>query len=265
MGIIFARTRFNYADPDSGFGSYVDFWKLVELSGFATCYVDEIDPASDNVYIFSPSNGETENGWPDARARIIHWNLEQDAYPPIPGVAETWVSDKRLAERIGAKYVPMGSHEDLAGPTAIPYPQRARSFDVIMLAYRTPRRMWAQVEMAKQGVLIAPDGWHAARRTALLASSAMLHVHQTEGKCFVAPQRFALAAAYGLPLITETLADPGIFYSTTLLSSDLLNLPAFVKMWTQARERQLLEDYGYQLHRLLCHVWPFRRCVEEAL
>lgn len=263
MSIVFAKTRFNYADPDNGYGSYTDFWKLVELSGFETCYVDEIDTASDATYIFTPANGETISGWPAHRARIIHWNLEQDPYPPIPGVAETWASDKKLAQLIDAKYVPMGSHEDLNTETEAGFAELA--YDAIMLAYRTPRRIWVQAEAEKAGVAFAPDGWHQARHQALLQSRVMLHVHQNEGKYYVAPQRFAIAAAYGLPLISEALADLGIFSSSTLLTSDLLNLPTFVKMWTQGDEHNLLDDYGYQLHRLLCHIWPFRRCVEEAL
>lgn len=67
--IIFAKTRHVYQ-------SYDDFWRLVALSGFETCYVDEIDHNRDATYIFTPTNGETLNGWDRGRARIIWWDLE---------------------------------------------------------------------------------------------------------------------------------------------------------------------------------------------
>ena len=40
--IIFTRTRHTY-------DSYSDFWKLVELSGFNICFVDEIDISLENI------------------------------------------------------------------------------------------------------------------------------------------------------------------------------------------------------------------------
>src|SRR3990167_3761553 len=112
--IVMARTRFDYYNPENGFGSYRDWWKLAQLSGFETCFVDEINVERDAVFIYAPHNGEIQNGWPISKARIIHYNLEQSGYPPIPCLSETWVSDARLAELTGAKYVMMGSHSGLA-------------------------------------------------------------------------------------------------------------------------------------------------------
>ncbi len=48
-------------DEGEIYRSYVDYWKLVELSKFDTCELDEVDRDSDNTYIFSPVNGNTIN------------------------------------------------------------------------------------------------------------------------------------------------------------------------------------------------------------
>lgn len=266
---IFVRTRFDYVNPENGFGSYQDYWRLVELSHFPTCYVDEMDTASDNVYIISPLNGEIPQedgkplGYPGARARIIHWNLEQSPYPKYPGINETWVSDARLAECTNdGKYLLMGSHEGLRYPGEI---ERTEHFDTIMLAYMTPRRDQIAVSVREEGLTIAPNGWGLDRHKSLISTSTMLHVHQNDGKAYCAPQRFALAAAYSLPLITEMLDHPGKFGHGHMLSAAYEYLAPFVRVWTRRNEARILEGYGESLHQFLCHQWPFRKCVENAL
>src|SRR4051812_7712427 len=98
---IFAHPRWDYQ-------SYADYKKLIDLSGFKSCYMDEMDLESDNTYIFSTPDTHWMGGWPDAKCRIIYycfeWYLDCD-YSSIPNV-ETWTTDKSWAERIGAKYVP---------------------------------------------------------------------------------------------------------------------------------------------------------------
>ena len=91
----------------------------------------------------------------------------------------------------------------------------------------------------------------------------MCHVHQLEGVYTVAAQRFALAAAYGLPLVTETLADPGIFAGKVLMT-DHQHYPEFVAMWL-AGDGNRLRDLGRELHYLLTEQYTFRKCVEAAL
>lgn len=260
---IFCQTRFDYRNPENGFGAYHDFFRLVELSGFPLIYVDEIDPASDNTYIYTPHNGEAINGWPGARARIIHWNLEQDGYAPIPGVRETWVSDARLAEVTGAKYVLMGSHPGLSN--GYDGGARVTLYNVIMLAYMTARRVRIHQELSALGVVIAPNSWGTERHLALRSSGAMLQVHQNDGKNYAAPQRFALAAAYRLPVITEHLDHRGAFRQSLFLMSDYANLPQFTHDWACRNEARILEDYGWNLHRFLCEERTFRREVEGAL
>jgi hypothetical protein len=91
----------------------------------------------------------------------------------------------------------------------------------------------------------------------------MAHVHQHEGVQTVAPGRFALAAAYKLPLLTETLADPGIIPGHALLRSDLAHYADLAQIWL--RQRHGLEDIGRALYHVLCERHTFHGCVEAAL
>lgn len=274
---IFARTRHQY-------DSYQDFWRLVELSGFDTCYVDEIDAASDHTYIYTPNNGETMHGWPDARARIIWYQLEWETHPndtgPLPpGVAEKWTMDKWHADQIGAQYVPIGSHAELAGYVGVNVdtgddvytPQNPdgfypKQFDVAYMAYMgPPRRQNIMNAISRKGLRASPNGWGYARHDYLRYSRAMLHVHQHETVPGVAALRVALAAAYSLPYISEQVADQGIFSHTNMLFSDYAHLADFAQQWVRDNKSRMLDDYGRALHQLLCVEKPFRYWIEAAL
>lgn len=256
--IIFAQTRFDYRNPENGFGSYHDFWRLVDLSGFPVCYVDEIDATDPSkCYLFTPVNGEIKDGdrfigWPNARAKIILWNLEQGDYGPIPGVSETWVSDKAFADQIGARYVLMGSH-----PGLMDYPPVARTdeYDVIMLSYMTPRRQQMAAWLHEKGLTLAPNGWYYERHKNLMRSRCMLHVHQNNHQ-FIAPQRWALAAAYKLGLVSETLDDFGDFNRRTFTGAPYTNIPDML-LHTFIDYK----NYGEALHQFLCFDRPFAREV----
>jgi hypothetical protein len=247
--IIFARTRWEYK-------SYSDFWRLVTLSGFPVCYVDEIDAAdASKCYIFTPRNGETP-GWPDAKATIIHWNIEQDCYPPIPGVSETWCSDATLARLCNAKYVMMGSHPGLL--LTSPQVSVEQAYDFIALAYWTHRRAVIRDELTRRGFTFGSDTWGDFRHTELLASAYMLHIHQNDGKPYIAPQRWCIAAAYHLPLVSETVGHRGAFPAETFLELTYNDLRLRVNPGD-------LNGYGMgaALHHWLCVDNTFRRQVER--
>lgn len=251
--MIFARTRYEYP-------SYSDLWRLVELSGYPVVYVDQIDPDSDATYIYTPANGETLNGWAQARARIILWQMEwlTEDHQPAPGVSEVWYMDAAQAMQYEGRYVPIGSHPDLAGAGA----QEPR-YDFALMAYMEPHRRRAIADqLQERGLTFAPNGWDAARDTALRQSRAMLHIHQHNHAQGVAGLRVALAAAYGLPYISEEVPDKGIFGYSYMLFSSYRYLADFAAMWI--RETRL-QDYGLALHTLLCREKTFRRIVEGAV
>lgn len=260
--IYFVQTVHDYRHPENGYGSYQDIFRLAELSGFPIIYPDEMDVTdSSKCYIFTPLNGEFAGGWPDARAKLVHWNLEQDCYPPLPGIAETWCSDVTLAKLCNARYVFMGSHADLVYK---PLEPMEREYDVAFLAYITDRRKRLAYALDQRGIKRSPDtAWYEDRHTILMRSSAMLHVHQNDGKPYCAPQRWCLAAAYKLPLIFENLADKGVIPQSTVLCSDIENMPEFIHMWTRRNDWPILRDYGLALHSWLCRDYTFRMSVER--
>ena len=252
---VFVRTRHVY-------DSYSDLVTLIQLSGFSLVYVDELDADSDNTYVLVTRNGEVpEAGYPNARARLIHWNLEWDEYPPLAGITETWSSDKWFASTIGARYVPMGSHRDL---NLHPDETTPHEYDAALLAYLGPYRRGWLVNQLAQRVRLGPNGWGAERDVILRKSRSMLNIHQREGVNAVAAQRFAVAAAYRLPVITEALTDGGIFDRTTVLSAGYHELVDCASAWLHGDAR-ILNDFGDGLHQLLCIENTFEKCVNAAL
>lgn len=266
--VIFVATQFYL---DGGYRSYVDFFRLVELAGYPVIPLAQMDVAdATKTYIITPLNDEWTQGWPGAKARIIHWELEwrwdwrADVDEP-PGVAEVWCSDKLFAIQIGAKYVPMGSDARLNQHIFQPE-DTAKEFDVAQVSYQVPRRAHITHMLQAEGLSVAQNEnlWGADRSFTLCASRVMVHVHQHENAPGVAPLRWCLAAAHKLPLITETIPDRGVFGYTYLLMSSYHFLPQFTAM-TVKDSYSRLKDFGAALHDLLCRDLTFRKSVEAAL
>ena len=256
--IIFAKPRHEYA-------SYRDLYALIDLSGFPTCYIDEIDPASDNAYIITILNGELpEGGYPDARAKIVLYDLEWhlDGIPPLQNV-DVWAADKWYSERLGARYVPMGSHPKLCAEMT----PKQDVYDVAFFGYfdGVPRRQVIRQQLIQRGVKVSPTGaWGAERHALLRNSAAFLHVHQLEGAPTIAPLRMVVAAAYALPVITETVADAGIF-AKHIAQADYGSIAYQTAVATQTQWEHDLLPKAMSLHQKLCIDFTFRRSVESAL
>lgn len=253
--IFFARPRHDYHP-------YRDLYKLIEASGFQLVYFDEMDTESDNLYVMTILNGENQNGWVSPRAQIILWDLEWrlDNPPQIPGVKRVWASDRWYAGRIGAEYVTLGSHRALADGECI---SMQRDYDLIALMYTDPyRRENAINVMRAKGVRVAPPAWGAERHARLQRSRAMLHLHQHDDIATIAPLRWAIAAAYGLPVISEIVNDPHPFYSTTIWAGYETMKNNMVEVLASDRR---LRMHGAMLREQLCDDLDFRTCVERAV
>lgn len=266
--VIFVKTR-TMLQPHT-YQGYGDYFQFAELSGYQTCWINEVDPDSTNTYIITPLNGEWNHGWEGSvRANIvlhdIEWRLkesdfnwgESDLTTP-PGIKHIWASDKWYAERIGAQYVPIGSHVGLVGTA-----QTDQTFDVCPLSYRTGRRNAAFGQMLDSSLTIAPNCWGEERDAVLKASTAVVHVHQHERVATVAPLRFAIAAAWHKPLISESVIDRGIFEDAVLYAD--FSVIADYTLLTTKRYQDLLRGKADELHELLCVRNSFKSFIEAAL
>lgn len=266
--VIFVATQFYL---DGGYRSYVDFFRLAELAGYPIIPLAQMDTSdATKAYIVTPLNDEWLNGWPGAKARIIHWELEwrwdwrADVNEP-PGVAEVWASDKMFALQIGAKYVPMGSDSRL-NELLLEASNPPKAYDVAQVSYQVPRRQAITQRLQTEGLVVAQNEnlWSVNRSQILRQSRVMVHVHQHENAPGVAPLRWCLAAAHKLPIITEHIPDRGIFGYTHMLMATYNYLPPFTAMVVRDSYSRL-NDYAAALHDLLCRDLTFRKSVEAAL
>lgn len=253
--VIFARPRTDY-DP------YNDLYALIALSGYPLVYFDEVDADSDNTYVLTMSNGENAHGWKSPRARIIlyqfEWTLGGTHQPP-PGVAQVWTGDYGFAQRIGARHVPVGSHPQLNPQAGI---RAEKQWDVALLMYMTGRRQPVRERLREHGVTIAPDGWGNARHGALMRSRCMVYAAQWDEAPYIAPLRLALAAAYRLPFVAETPADPR--YTPPCFKAKIADLGDFTARLLRGRPQDL-QLMGDLLYDDLCKRRTFRRCIEGAV
>jgi len=268
--IVFARTRWKY-------DSYTDFWRLVELAEFPTCWIDEIDLTRDVLYVTTPMNGETRPSVAAAReragaarkARVAWWNLERpDVASGAPlgkvvsealaWVDEAWVSDRHyrsLDQR--QRHVVLASDSRLRDGPPLP-----RRYDACHMSYVWGRRAMVLDAVGKAGIRMAPNGWGKERDEILSSSAAMLNVHQTPA-LIGEPLRFALAAAYALPMVSEELADPWpLAAGRDFVSARWAGLPEAL---AAAIADPALPEIGRALHQRLCVDRTFRSAVEEAL
>lgn len=263
-GVYFVKTVHHY-------DSYIDYWRLVELSGYPIIDYDAVDVGSDNCYIFTPINAEWETRWNDVpvKATMIAWDLEwrlkesdyawpESALTKPPFISRVWASDTWYAERIDAQYVPLGSHAGLVGSA-----QTDDHFDAAVMAYTYGRRQTVIGSARDNGVTIAPNAWGEERDAILKASSCVLHVHQHEKVHTVAPLRYALAAAYRKPLISESVFDMGIFADSVLFAG-AHEIGAYTALMLR-RYGDLLQHKADMLHETLCLKNTFRSFIDAAL
>lgn len=268
MEITFVRTRYSY-DP------YIDFFRLAELSGFPIIYVDQLDVSQHGVFIVSPMNGEwrphLDNHMDEPRnAHLILWNIERPSgsagsvgryaqdnrellYQRY--VDEIWLSDRRLAEETELRFVPLGSDEGLGQPGI------DKKYHFCHMSYEVPRRQTVYKYFNKS--VIGPNCWPPLRDEVLRQSKFALNVHQ-DNHPFQEPLRFALFAAYGLPILSETIYDPYpwdpdhmIFAPFDQLVNKMSNL--------LSGEYRPWKEMGLKARERMCGEFQFGKLVREAV
>lgn len=265
-----------FAHPRHSYDSYTDYRRLVELSGFPTCYVDEIDLQSTNLYIVSPLNGEFDAhiDWGEQRkCTIYHWNLERPGNSTVTDykgqnarriregkIDSVLVSDKLLSRLTGFRYVVLGSHVNLGVPGDV------KTYDYIHLMCYSPRRgpffSYPHALSVVDGMKIAPNSWGQERHEALQQSKMLVNIHQDEHP-YCEPLRFSLAAAYGLPIITEHISPENVVYEVHGLSMHGIghSMRHWLAMYDNRSGR--LRESGMANRNLLTGEYSFRRCIER--
>ncbi len=261
---------------DPSYDSYTDYWRLVRASNFDTCLQSELDPNRNCSYIISPSTGTIEeilsHQPPDHTCAFIVWFLERpgplgttEFKANIAGrfpkhrLNQVWFADRAMYNLVkdlaGTKFVPVGSDVAIGTIASVPF-----KYDLTHMSYVHGRRAFIN----NLPYRIGPNGWGEARHQTLMASKFMLNVHQ-DWDNFSEPLRFALCAAYGLPLITEECTDPYPYEN----GRDLIMVP-----YTQlpATIHQILEmDYsqarlmGLKMFETATQKFRFKTNVEAAL
>jgi hypothetical protein len=269
--ITFVKTRYHY-------DSYTDLFRLVELAGFPTIYVDELDVSQPGAYIVSPMQGEwrphIDNQADKARnAHLILWCLERPSGSGSVGnyaasnreliynryVDEVWVSDRRLADETMLRFVILGSHPDLGEPG------EDKKYAFCHMSYEVNRRTNIYKHFASSD--IGPNCWPPERDEVLKASKFALNIHQDHHP-FQEPLRFALFAAYGLPILTETIYDSYPWSDEFMVYNDYDGIVGRL-------HQMLADDYGrwkemgLRARERMCNEFEFgkvvRRAVEESV
>lgn len=227
-----------FAKPDHHYNSYDDFWRLVEVSGFRVIPFGDVDLAEPATYVFTPWNGQVTEALPQMRAnaadkvrsRVIWWNLERDLADataedrqarldkiiPPPGaerkspllVDDIWVSDRTyqgLDDRF--RHVILGGHPSFADLRSVLF--RRPEWLATMYAYIWGRRQMIVDDLTRNGVTLSPNAWTFEERARVLSGSRlMINTHQYDAARTIAPIRFAVAASYGMGLVSEPIDDP---------------------------------------------------------
>lgn len=256
MGIVFVKPQFHY-------DSYTDFWRLVSLSGFEWCYQNEVNIYSNNIYIHCPANDVTPklNWWQRKRktARFIIWDLERPK--PRGGIKnhrkylqhfnydEVWHSDAQLAKDSETKFVILGSDKQLGNKPAF-----FKRYKYAHMSYENGRRETILQDVKGK---IAPNCWGRKRDKILRQTQIGLNIHQ-DNDLYGEPLRFALFAAYGLPIVSEKLYDH--FPLNNLIYQ--LDYRNFV---TQLDKLKVNSKRGLEIHDLLCNKYQFKNVVQYAI
>lgn len=254
--------RVYFVRPEKQYPSYTDFWRLVALSDFSVVCPKDTQDNPNHTYIWV-----TPEPLPDvtgSSARHITWEFEYAGdymHDLSQWAGEVWSSDAAFARLHDARFVLLGSHPQLAAGVKIDDDAfQSQAYDASLLGYMTPRRRRIQKQTK---VAWSPDypGHDDERHTVLTHTSLVVHVHQHDHAQYAAPLRYALAAAYRKPVISEELEDDRA-YADVIQFVKYDALPDAITRFLKLKRKPALAS---KLHKLLCVDHPFQACVTEAL
>ena len=173
------------------------------------------------------------------------------------------MSDVALVTECGNNfvYVPVGSHADLGTPGCY----EEKCYDLIHLSCYSNHRSWMfhRPDLPKSdlcGLSVAPNGWGQERHERLMRSRFMLCIHQDEFP-FIEPLRYAIAAAYGLPIIAEASLSTAPYDRVYMFDGN-----GFCSI-----ARSVVNNYdkirsiGIDNRMIMTDALSFRRCIEKFI
>jgi len=268
-------TNITYLISAWHYDSYDDLRRLFELAGFPTRCFNTLDVSEPGVFITAPLNGDlrehidSQKGRP-RNAHIILWQLErpsgsagsvgkyaednrQAMYERY--VDEVWVSDRELADETVLRYVTLGSHPDFGRPGD------SKRWDVTHQSYANPRRQ--NIYKHWEPKRIGPNCWPPARDEVLATTRLGLVTHQDHYP-FLEPLRMSLFAAWGLPMLVETVVDAFPY------GDDVVEFAPLDQFYPRAEEL-LKERYGELLKKArkcrqrMTEEYEFGKVVRQAV
>lgn len=271
----------------------------MELSSFPIIQVNEIDITKYQTVITAPMNGDykehmignlahwqetgeitggqlkqqKDSGLPRL-SHLIIWNLERpsgDGTRIVPNYAleakswidnrfadEVWVSDAALAEETMLRYVILGSDYGLGELS------EHKQYDFTHMSVPIPRRVQIYKDFGISQ--IGPNCWpwneKPNRNEVLKLSRFALNVHQ-DNFPFCEPLRMALFAAYGLPIISETLKS-GFPYGSDIMQASYHELVDKLKEM-MASDYGEWQKMGMKLRKKMCEDLQFGKMVRQAV
>lgn len=276
-----------FVKPSHHYDSYVDYWELVRLAGFAVCSIPEVKLDSETVYVLSPMNGEWEPnilpqvGRAKRKAHIIHWLLERPSgcvnvpraqqmieyvrsnmqlqYDRL--VDETWVSDRQLALETGFRFVPVGSDRGLGKPAGRPI---GKEYHLAHMSYVNHRRERLYNRMRAVGCIFAPNAWPPHREQIIHQSMFGLCTHKDEYP-YMEPLRIAVYTSYGMPIIGETVKDAYPLDGDAWETVSYAEMPERVVDILNGSHLQKWVDMGKRAQQRMCDDFNFGKVVREAI
>jgi hypothetical protein len=136
------------------------------------------------------------------------------------------------------------------------------SYDVAHLGQRTPRREEVIQELGRRGISVSPNAWGSERARILSSSRLLLGIERLGGTHISMPLRWAVAAAYRLPIIQEEHPAPEpLVAGESVLMAPIGGLADLV----EAALKRDLEPLGLAVWKAFCENYRFRDQVEEAV
>jgi len=215
--------------------SYGILHELVEMSGFRTLSEDSVREEN-TCYIGTLHSCINLSG---NKGRFVKWFLERPAITGdcatlfnamrTNGIDEVWVSDKAIYNRHkeSVRFVPIGSHEKLSGVSDV------KEYDIAHMSFLNNRRS----VLNSINCIKTPNTYNIRLRSEILSKTKfLLNIHQFEDQCSE-PLRFALAAAAGIPIISEICEDPYPYEAPGIIQVPYRDIVGIT-------ERMVREDYA---------------------